>query len=150
MGLKWLANCNHKIVNKWNLYRISKNLGTMSNICYNWTNVMSSDSISGLRGWFSTWQSWSLTWKSDLRGWGHNLGAYSLLIGLSDVSFSLKEKVLIWKFDHLRLRAHLCACFLLLGSSDVSFLLKEKVLSWSVDLQGPRQVFVLVLFTQDL
>jgi len=48
------CSCNHKIVNKWHLYCISKNLGTICNICYKRTNVKSSDSISVLRGWFST------------------------------------------------------------------------------------------------
>ena len=95
-------------------------------------------------------QGWFLTCKSDLRGWMHNLGAYSLLLRPSNASFSLKEKVLFWKFDPLGPRARFCACSLLLGSSDVSFLLKEKVLTRSVDIRGWGHVYVVVLFTQDL
>jgi len=78
------------------------------------------------------------------------LGACSILLGPSDVSFSLKDKVLMWKFDPLGLMAHLCACSRLLGPSNVSFSLKEKVLTWSVDLRGRGNIYVLVLFTRDL
>jgi len=78
------------------------------------------------------------------------LGSCSLLLGLSNVAFSLKEKVLMWKFDPLGLRAHLCACSLLIRSSYVSFSLKEKVMTWSVDLRDQGHVYVIGLFTQDL
>ena len=86
-------------LNKKNLYCISRNLVTISNICYKWRNVKSSNSITVLRGWFSTQKSWSLTWKSSLRGRWHNLCVCSLLLGSLDIFFSLKKKVLTWKFD---------------------------------------------------
>ena len=78
------------------------------------------------------------------------MGACSLLMRPSDISFLLKENVLMWKINPLRSRAHLCACSLLLGSSDVSFSLKEKVLAWSVDLRGQGHDYVLGIFTRDL
>jgi len=44
--------CNHKIYEQMKFVFISKNLGTISNICYKRTNVMSFDSISLLSDWF--------------------------------------------------------------------------------------------------
>jgi len=130
----WLTRCNHKSMNKWNL------LGTISNICYKWTNAKSSNSISIFKRWFSTW-------KSGLQGWGYDFSTCSLLLGSSNAFFSLKEKVLFWKFDPLGSRARLCTCSLLLRSSDISFSLKEKALTWSVDLRGQGHVYVHILFT---
>jgi len=78
------------------------------------------------------------------------LGAFSLLPGSSDISSSLKKKVLTRKFDLSGSRARLCTCSLLLGSLDVSFLLKEKVLTWNVDIRGQGHVYMLILFTRDL
>jgi len=60
------------------------------------------------------------------------LDAYSLLLIPLDVHFSLKEKVLMWKFEFLGSRAHLCACSLFLGIFRW-FLLVERE---SLDLEG--------------
>jgi len=46
--------CNHKFVDKGNFYCILRNWDPISTICYKRTNVKFSDSISVLRGWFST------------------------------------------------------------------------------------------------
>ena len=64
------------------------------------------------------------------------MGACSLLLGPSNVSFSLQDRVLMWKFDPLGSRAHFYACSLLLGSSDVSFSLKKKLLMSKFDVEG--------------
>jgi len=115
-------------MNKRNLYWLSKNLAIISNICYKITNVMSSNSISILRGWFSTWLCWSLTWKYNLRCWGHVLCAVSFLLRSSYGSFSLKEKVLIQGLI-FELEGTLCACSLQSGSSDAFFsFFEEKIL----------------------
>jgi len=86
--------CNHKTCEQMKFVLISKNLGTISNICYKIIKAKFFDSISVLRGWFSTWKTLSLTWNSGLWGRGNDLCACSLLLGPSDASFSLKKKVL--------------------------------------------------------
>ena len=142
---------NHKIVNKWNLCCISKNLGTVFNICYRWTSVKSSDSVSILRGWILTWKSQSLTLKVGSSGLKAQFGRlFSYLWTIR--CFLLVERgglyLNVWSFRGLR--AHFCACFLLLESFDVSFSLKGNVLTCSVDLRGRGHVYVLRLFTRDL
>jgi len=106
---------NHKILNKWNLCCISKNLGTIiSNICYkmNKYEILSFDLyLQGL----------ILDLRLSIFTWNLQISFFSLKekVLVFKVFFSLREKVLIWERE--RKRPSLGSNSFLLGN-DFSYL----------------------------
>ena len=135
-------HCNHKFVNKWNLYCISRNLDAISNICYKWTNVKSYDLITV---WEVGFRFESLVFGVEGTIWLLVLFYHVLLMFPSHWKRMSWLKNLIFQswgtFVCLLSSLEILKCF---------FLVERECLTVTGDLWGWGYVYVFVLLTWNL